>query len=108
VAMTRRTSLLLLSVVATLWAGLLSIGGMWLMLDGPARWPLVAPVGPRVGGAVLFCAGQFLFMYLVADRWFPRAGRSVTWPLELAATLVLIGGLLWIVLTIGPLRLVGA
>lgn len=96
---------MLLSVAATLWAGVLSVGGLWLALDGPDKWPLVAPVGPAVAGAVLLAAGQFLFMYLVADRWFPRAGRRVTWPLELAATLVLIGGLLWIVLTIAPLRL---
>lgn len=99
--MTRRTSLTLLTVVATMWAAVLAIGGLWLGIDGPARWPLISPAGPRVGGLVLFCAGQFLFMYLVADRWFPRAARRLTWTLELAATLVLVAGLAWFALAVG-------
>jgi hypothetical protein len=103
-ALRRTTSLTLLTLAATLWAFVLAVGGLWLALEGPARWPLVAPIGARVSGAVLFFAGQFLFMYLVADRWFPKARRGLTWPLELAATLAMTAGLAWIVVTAAAMR----
>lgn len=99
--MTRRMSLTLLSLAATVWAGIMVVGGMWLLAEGPARWPLVPPGPLRVGGGILFVAGQFLFMYLVADRWFPRAARAMVWPLEMAATLLLVLGVVWFAIEIG-------
>lgn len=106
--MTRRTSLTLLTLAATVWAGVMVVDGLWLLADGPARWPLVPPVAPRLGGVILVAAGQFLFMYLVADRWFPRASRALVWPLELAATGVLVVGVVWFVFEIGRAQLGGA
>ena len=105
--MTRPMSLTLLTLAATIWAGAMVVGGLWLLAQGPARWPLVPPVAPRLGGVILLAAGQFLFMYLVADRWFPRASRRMVWPLEIAATLILVLGVAWFVLEIGLARMAG-
>jgi glucose-6-phosphate-specific signal transduction histidine kinase len=107
VAMTREMSLTLLTLAATAWAAVMVVGGIWLLAEGPGRWPLVLPVAPRLGGVILVSAGQFLFMYLVADRWFPRAARAMTWPMELAATLVLVGGVVWFAVEIGQAQLSG-
>lgn len=106
--MTRPMSLTLLTLAATVWAAVMVVGGLWLLAEGPARWPLVPTAAPRLGGVILVAAGQFLFMYLVADRWFPRASRVMTWPLELAATLVLVGGVVWFVVELGRAGLAGA
>lgn len=105
--MSREMSLTLLTLAATVWAGVMVVAGLWLLADGPGRWPLLPPVAPRLGGVILLAAGQFLFMSLVADRWFPRADRRVVWPLEVAATLILALGAIWFVLEIGLARLAG-
>ncbi len=105
--MTREMSLTLLTLASTVWAGVMVVGGLWLLGEGAGRWPLVPPAMPRLGGIILIAAGQFLFMYLVADRWFPRAARWLTWPLELAATVVLVGGVVWIALEVGRAQLIG-
>jgi len=95
VRMTRELSLTLLTCAASAWALVMVVGGAWLLLDGSGRWPILAPE-PRTGAGLLsITAGEFLFMYLVADRWFPRAARSITWPLEIAASLVLVAGTTW-------------
>lgn len=99
--MTRRMSLTLLSLAATVWAGVMAVAGLWLLAEGPGYWPLVPPGPVRVGGGILFAAGQFLFMYLVADRWFPRAARAMVWPLEMAATLILVLGVVWFAVEVG-------
>ena len=93
--MTRELSLTLLTCAATAWALVMVVGGAWLLLDGAGRWPILTPAARVVGGILAMTAGQFLFMYLVADRWFPRASRAITWPLEIAASLVLVGGAAW-------------
>lgn len=93
--MTRELSLTLLALAATLWALVMVVGGAWLCFEGVGRWTLLPPGAGRVGGLFAIASGQFLFMYLVADRWFPRASKSITWPLELAASVVLVVGVLW-------------
>ncbi|MCC7388161.1 MAG: hypothetical protein IT431_05275 [Phycisphaerales bacterium] len=103
--MTRRTSLTLLSLAATVWAAVMVVGGLWLLAEGPARWPLVPPGPLRLGGGILFAAGQFLFMYLVADRWFPRAAKAMVWPLEIAATVFLVLGVVWFAVEVGMSQL---
>jgi hypothetical protein len=103
--MTRELSLTLLTCAATAWALVMVVGGAWLLLDGAGRWPILTPAGRTVGGILAITAGQFLFMYLVADRWFPRAVRAITWPLEIAASLVLLGGAAWGLYQIGRVML---
>lgn len=97
--MTRELSLTLLTGAATLWALGMSVGGTWLIFHGVERWRLPAEAS-ILGGVFWIAAGELLFMCLVADRWFPGAARAVTWPLEIASSLVLIGGVLWIGATV--------
>lgn len=93
--MTRELSLTLLTCAATAWAMVMVVGGAWLLFDGSGRWAVIGPGARRLAGVLSVTAGQFLFMYLVADRWFPRALRWITWPPEIAASLVLVGGAAW-------------
>ncbi|MBK7404638.1 MAG: hypothetical protein IPJ41_08380 [Phycisphaerales bacterium] len=93
--MTRQLSLTLLALAATLWSLVMVVGGAWLCFEGAGRWTLFPPLAGRIGGLFAIASGQFLFMYLVADRWFPRASRAITWPLELVASLVLVAGVAW-------------
>lgn len=99
----RRLSLSLLTCVATLWAGSLIVAGLQLASQGFAAWDPSAPVeGPwRALGLALAAGGQFVFMVLVADRWFPGAGRRRAVRVAegvfaaLALLAVLIAGVRW-------------
>lgn len=88
-----------LSVLASCWAGAMVIAGLWLVRDAPPRWPAAA-VPAALGGVALVAMGLFLFLTLVADRWFPDAGRRVGWWLEVALLCIFIPSLsivgLWV------------
>lgn len=92
VPLVRRVSLSILTLLATLWAGMLVFFGCTLALSGIPGW-LTSSTGLDVPtwrflGAAIFLGGQFVFMFLVADRLFPRATRRpVTWICELAVVL---------------------
>lgn len=105
--MTRELSLTLLACAGTAWALVMVVGGAWLLLHGPGRWPSLSPKAAALGGILSITAGEFLFMYLVADRWFPRAARWITWPLEIAASLVLVAGAFWGVFVFARAMLAG-
>lgn len=88
----RRVSLSILTVLATLWAGILVFFGCNLAVSGVPSW-LTTSTGLdtptwRFLGAAIFLGGQFVFMFLVADRLFPKATRRpITWLCELAVVL---------------------
>ncbi|MEO0629354.1 MAG: hypothetical protein AAFY46_01335 [Planctomycetota bacterium] len=88
----RRVSLSILTLLATLWAGLLVFFGCSLAVRGVPGW-LMTSTGLdtptwRFLGAAIFLGGQFVFMFLVADRLFPRATRRpITWLCELGVVL---------------------
>ncbi|MEO1583798.1 MAG: hypothetical protein AAFR96_04400 [Planctomycetota bacterium] len=89
----RRFSLTLLSVLATLWAVVLVVTGLAVAVHGVPRWidasSGVGTVGWRALGAAMFCGGQFVFMFMVADRLFPRATRRpVTWVCEIGIVFI--------------------
>ncbi len=86
---TREFSLTMLVCAASAWALMMVVGGAWLVLHRDSPWPL-PPGAAVVAGVFCIAAGEFLFMCLVADRWFPRALREITWVLEGAAGLALI------------------
>ena len=91
------------TAVVTAWAGLLTLAGMRLLL-APGEVPaflggLARPLGlAAVGG------GQFVFMTLVADRFFPGAARKAVVPLEMGAFGMFVAGPVWMVA--GMVRLV--
>jgi len=98
----RRLSLAILSLVATLWAVGLVVLGIWLIALAPSTVYLASatielgPVLRAMGALATISAGQLVFLCLVADRLFPKASRRVVWSVELAScgTLLLgIGGL---------------
>ncbi|MDX2118053.1 MAG: hypothetical protein SFY96_07725 [Planctomycetota bacterium] len=91
------------TALATLWAGLLVVLGMWVMFSLSQRMPLLAPV-LQCGGLAAVAGGQFVFMAWVADRLLPGAARRVVGPLEVFSFLVFVGGLIgtvWFLL--GPI-----
>lgn len=88
----RRLSVVLLAGVATVWAALLVIVGFWLVFSVGPRWPMFS-VPATLGGWTAVAMGAFVFMFLVADRVFPRAGRSVGWVFEVCAVVLFTIGL---------------
>lgn len=48
------------------------LGMAWV---GESQAAFLAPGAVRAAGVAGLAAGQFVFMVLVADRWFPRASR---------------------------------
>lgn len=67
--------LLLRTILFTCWSALLAIAGLAAM-SGPVTGGWLRTHGLWLGLAAL-CAGQFVFMAAVADRWFPYADRRV-------------------------------
>ncbi len=64
--------------IATIWGACCVIGGLWLIFDlsraiRAASWVVVIA---GIGG---IAAGEFVFMFLAADKLFPRVGRRF-WP----------------------------
>lgn len=88
--MHRNLSLPLVVTSATAWAAGWMVLGLWLLFVAPAV--LAGGVGSVslppslrvVAGLTAICAGQLVFLSLVADRLFPLASRRIVWPVELA------------------------
>ncbi|MBK9189009.1 MAG: hypothetical protein IPM33_08645 [Phycisphaerales bacterium] len=72
----RVVSLTAVSILAILWAGVMSLLGLIVLADGPGALPVPDALFSFLGlGAV--SGGQFVFMVLVADRLFPAASRRM-------------------------------
>ena len=97
--MPRGLSLSLVIASATAWAVGWMVLGLWLVVASPAvlhsgMGSVSIPLSLRFsGGFTAVCAGQLVFLLLVADRVFPRASRRVVWPIELAVSAGLFLGL---------------
>ena len=84
----------MLTLAASFWACSLAVFGLLLVSEGVADWISTVTGLHRVVwrslGVSLFTGGQFVFMFMVADRIFPRAGRRLmVWCCEL--TMVAVG-----------------
>ncbi|MEQ9096512.1 MAG: hypothetical protein RIE32_09640 [Phycisphaerales bacterium] len=79
----RRLSTAALALVATAWAGVLVVAGLWLVFSAGPRWPMFS-VPAALGGWTAVAMGTFVFMFLVADRVFPKASRTLGWIVEVA------------------------
>jgi hypothetical protein len=67
--------------VGTLWAGVLTVAGMWSLAAAGEQAAAVRPM-MLTAGVGSIGAGQFVFMVVVGDRLFPRAARPVVSVLE--------------------------
>lgn len=80
-----------LVLLAAAWAGVMSVLGLAAMLGGPGHWP--RGLGAGLGLAAL-AGGQFVFMALAAERWFPRCARAVALGLEVLTLAAFAAGVL--------------
>lgn len=79
----RRLFYLALTLPALLWAAGLVVLGMTLLGNGAAGGPFPQVVRGRDWlGLTGVAGGLFVFMLLVADRWFPRAFPRIAATLE--------------------------
>jgi len=85
--------LLVRAVACSAWAGVMLVLGLATLVDGPGAVPL-----PRLAlwcfGSAAVAGGQFVFMVMVADRFFGRADRRFVIGIEAAAFSVFFGGAL--------------
>jgi len=86
-----RLSTAALALVATVWGGALVIAGLWLVFSAGPRWPMFS-VPATLGGWTAMAMGTFVFMFLVADRVFPKAARTVGWVAEVAFVVLFTAG----------------
>jgi hypothetical protein len=91
----RRLSLTLLILLASPWAALLTLAGLWLLL-GASDHPALGPWPRAVGGVTAACAGLLIFMCLVADRLFPRASRPMVASIEAVTSMIVFMGIAWL------------
>jgi len=88
----RGLSLAALTAVATFWAAGLVVAGLWLVFSLGPRWPMFSSAA-TMGGLTAIAMGLFVFMFLVADRLFPAAGRLVGWMIEVVVVAAFCVGL---------------
>jgi hypothetical protein len=79
-----------LMVIGTLWAIALILMGVKLAVS---PWPEVPRESALWFGIAAIAAGEFLFMYIVADRLFPHRRRLLTDTLEQATAGIFVLGL---------------
>lgn len=83
----------LLWTIATAWAIAMVVFGLSVIVQAPAGW-LQRSIGMpgmmwNLLGLASIGGGQFVFMFMVADRVCPRAGRlPAIWVTELAIACV--------------------
>ncbi|HED54618.1 MAG TPA: hypothetical protein ENJ00_10525 [Phycisphaerales bacterium] len=98
----------LLSVVASAWAVAMVVFGFTLLVRAPGGWFQHSVGLPgttwKLLGVASIGGGQFIFMFMVADRIFPKAGRLVS----IWATELIVGGIgLFAMIATGIMALVG-
>ncbi|MEO1007838.1 MAG: hypothetical protein AAFX79_04685 [Planctomycetota bacterium] len=88
----RRLTLGVLVGVASVWSASLVVAGLWLAFSARQTWPMFSSAA-LLGGVTAIAMGVFVFMFLVADRLFPKAGRHVGWIIEVAIVVLICAGL---------------
>jgi hypothetical protein len=96
--------LVLRVLVASAWAGLLVLAGVWCWSDLSGRLPTAAGLC-RVMGLTLIAMGQFVFAAVVADRLCPGASAWVRTPTQvIAGATYLVGLVLLLLMLAGVIR----
>jgi hypothetical protein len=92
-----RIKLVVRVTLATGWAGLLVVAGVWALTDGLSALPLAADsplrLAWRMGGITAIAMGQLVFSALVADRLFPHANGWLCGGLQCLAAVGFLAGL---------------
>lgn len=88
--LTQRLGLTLRIVAGSAWAAAMVIAGILVLCSSRELLGHMAPIRWSVGVA-LAAGGLFVFMVLVADRWFRRAARPMIWTAELACLGAFVG-----------------
>lgn len=70
----RTLGLVTLLLFAAPWAATLTVGGLWLLILAPKRWPALW-LESLAAGTAFVSAGLLVFGVCVADRLFPLARR---------------------------------
>lgn len=80
-------------VLASLFAGVLALMGLWAFAEGPARFGAMLPRWLwLVAGVTCLAMAQFVFAALVADRLFPHAAEPLVRGVEVVSGVVYLGG----------------
>lgn len=88
--LTQRLGLTLRIVAGTAWASAMAIAGILVLCSPRELLGHLASIRWSVGVA-LAAGGLFVFMVLVADRWFRRADRPMIWTAELVCLGAFVG-----------------
>lgn len=96
--------LVLRVLVASAWAGLLVLAGVWCWSNLSGRLPTAAGLC-RVMGLTLVAMGQFVFAAVVADRLCPGASGWLRTPTQvIAGATYLLGLVLLLLMLAGVIR----
>jgi hypothetical protein len=79
-------------LVSLLWAGCMSLAGMWLAAGTAQSWSAVRGAAWWAGVGMI-AGSQVVFLAMVADRYFPRAQPLLVLICELAGFGIFIVGL---------------
>ncbi len=89
--LTRTASAALRTIVFTAWSLAMTVVGLWLIWGKPLDLPMLRPVFLSLG-VMSVAGGQVLFMFMVADRLFPRASPRVVGMLEICCLSAFLAG----------------
>lgn len=89
--LSRTASATLRTIVFTAWSLAMTVVGLWLIWGRPLDLPMLRPVFLSLG-VMSFAGGQVLFMFMVADRLFPRASPRIVGMLEICCLSAFLAG----------------
>ena len=88
----RTASLTIVTIVATGWAAVAAVLGLWVVFEFAPGNPFSGPL--TWAGVSILAVAQFVVMVGVADRLYPAvAARPAVWCVEMLIFLVVVGGM---------------
>lgn len=78
------------TIAGTAWAAAMCIAGLLVLSSSRGLLGYIASIRWPVG-VTLTAGGLFVFMVLVADRWFRRASKPMIWTIEAVCLSAFIG-----------------
>jgi drug/metabolite transporter (DMT)-like permease len=98
VRLTQRIGMTVRTVVGTAWAAAMCTAGILILSSSRGLLGHIAQVRLPVG-ICLLAGGLFVFMVLVADRWFRHASKPMIWAMEAMCLCAFLGAPLMSVLS---------
>lgn len=88
----RTASHTIVTIVATGWAAVAALLGLWVVFEFAPGNPFSIPL--TWAGLSILAIAQFVLMVAVADRVYPAVGaRPAVWCVEILVFLVVLGGM---------------